>query len=523
MKPKLKPIDQQVVVLVGGASGIGLESAMHLVEKGAHVVLVGADQEELNSARERVRAHAEASRMTSLYNGAPVDAHTDVESDPALASPAAMLAEEQVMALQGDITNYEQMRLVADQVVQRFGRIDTWVNVADVSQFGLFENTSPEAFRRIIDVNLVGHAYAAMAALPHLRQRRGAALIFVSSTAGRVPAPYQSAYSASKHGLLGLIDSLRQELKHTDSPVSVTAVLPAPPNSSLFGMNRAAAGMQSNEDAPHQDMEMVARAIVYAASHPVRELIVGDAGYMMTFMHRLAPTLSANMAAASNFRAQRMGAPAVAGQMGEFGHTDEETGRGMMRVHPLTYLSTHPNARRAIAGGLLTLAAGLVGMRILKVRAERRSWRYRLPRQANKTFQQARVAGGKALQSAGSAIAASQVVSNLPMFQQRSAALRVTQLLAGWASAVLALLPFRRRISMGRRIINRLPDVRVGREQIRRAGSKLSQIEQAGGQRAKDLGKKATKVSEKARESVADRSKEAAKVIEKVVSVSREK
>jgi NAD(P)-dependent dehydrogenase (short-subunit alcohol dehydrogenase family) len=143
MKLKLKPIYDQVVVLVGATSGAGLETAMLMAEKGARVAIVGRSMEGLNDALDQVRLHATASYMNrmqargmDLYTAPGEDIsmgyHRTEETAGSESSPAQtaheVMSEDQVMAVEGDITNFEQMRSVADQVMQRFGRIDTWVS-----------------------------------------------------------------------------------------------------------------------------------------------------------------------------------------------------------------------------------------------------------------------------------------------------------------------------------------------------------------------------------------------------------
>lgn len=468
MKPKLKPIKNQVVVLAGATSGIGLETAFHMVEKGAQVVIVGRNQEGLNEAVDRVRAHAQASRLTRgnggylprAHGGAIVAEGTDVVSAESGGAPY-MTEEEQVMGLEADITNFEQIRGVAEQVMQRMGRIDTWVNVAAVSEWALFEDTSPDEFRRIIDVNLVGQAYGAMAALPYLKQQQGGALIFVSSMAGKVPVPYQSAYNASKHGLVGLAETLRMEMQHTGVPISVTAILPSSINTPLFDKARTKLGVEPDPMRPIYDTKLAARAITHAATHPVRELIVGDAGYVMTFIRRLSPALSNRYMSAAGFRQQHSNQPKSAQapdnlyqHISGYESAEGEYTHNVSRFSPLTWLSIHPRVRMAIYGSILTGLGLLAGTRILEARRRRRSWRYQLPRQARKAYHQFNKSAGKALSNTGSTIMALPILSRIPMFQHRPSFFeRVGSAVSGFLAAAISVLPFiNRRKSVGQRL-----------------------------------------------------------------------
>jgi NAD(P)-dependent dehydrogenase (short-subunit alcohol dehydrogenase family) len=393
MKPKLKPIHDQVVVLFGATSGIGLDTAMSMVEKGARVAIVGRNQEGLNDALERVRSHAQAS---ALLRGRGNGKHQLITSYDSPAGTQSQFGEqtgvhemeEQVISIEADATDFEQVKSVAEQVMQRFGRIDTWVNVVAVSEWALFEDTSPEEFRRIIDVNLMGHAYGAMAALPYMRQQTGGSLIFVSSLAGRLPIPYQSAYNASKHAIIGLAETLRQELKHTRTPVNVTVILPASVNTPLFNKARTKLGVEPEPIPPIYDSKLVSKAILYASSHLVPELIVGDAGFAMNFMRRLAPTLANNMMGASGFRKQRSDEPKSAQDPDNLYHhlaghnqVEGEFTQRTQSFSPLTWLATHPAARIAVYALLAGGAALLIGQRIRSNR-RRRTLGYRVAHKA---------------------------------------------------------------------------------------------------------------------------------------------
>jgi NAD(P)-dependent dehydrogenase (short-subunit alcohol dehydrogenase family) len=72
-----------------------------------------------------------------------------------------------------DVSRFEQVRTVADRAVEQYGRLDTWVHLAAVLLVASFEDTDPEEFERVIDVNLMGQVYGAMAALPHPKREGG--------------------------------------------------------------------------------------------------------------------------------------------------------------------------------------------------------------------------------------------------------------------------------------------------------------------------------------------------------------
>lgn len=256
---QLKPIDQQVVVLMGASSGIGRLTARRLAQRGARVVVAARNAAGLNSLVEEISA----------------------DGGEALAVPA-------------DTTSFAQVQAVADQAVARFGHLDTWVHLAAVSIYGRFDEMTPEEWQQVIDVNLNGQAYGAMAALPHLKREGRGALIHISSVLGKRAVPLQSVYCASKHGMIGMLDALRVELMQSGTPISVTTILPASINTTFFSKARTRLGVEPAPYPPIYPPEMVANAILYAAAHPVREMFVGDAARILTASQSIAPSVLDN-------------------------------------------------------------------------------------------------------------------------------------------------------------------------------------------------------------------------------------
>ena len=187
---KLKPIPEQVAVVLGASTGIGRESALRLAGRGAKVVVAA-------------------------------------RSEPALRSLVEEITDRGGKAVHVvcDVVDHEQVEAVARTAVEAFGRIDTWVNVAAVLVHASFEETEPEEFRRLMEINYLGQVHGALAALPRLREAGGGALISVSSVESKVSLPRHSAYSASKFALLGLTESLMQEVRKSN--IRVSALTPS--------------------------------------------------------------------------------------------------------------------------------------------------------------------------------------------------------------------------------------------------------------------------------------------------------
>lgn len=253
---QLKPIDQQVVAVVGASSGIGRETALQFAKRGATVVV---------SARSQ-------SGLDSLVN--------EIQQDGGKAT-----------AITADVAVFEQVKAIADKTIEQYGRLDTWVHVAATGILASFDQITPEEFQRVIDVSLMGQVYGAMAALPYLKQEGRGALIHVSSMEGRRSMPLQSPYSSAKHGVEGFIESLRVELKHKGLSISVTSVKPSVINTPFYNHVRTKLGVKPTGIPPYYQPKLVTDAILYAAEHSTRDLIVGDVGKVLDILQRVSPEL----------------------------------------------------------------------------------------------------------------------------------------------------------------------------------------------------------------------------------------
>lgn len=252
----LKPINQQVVAIVGASSGIGRKTALEFARRGAKLVVAARSQPGLES----------------------------------LVSEIQLLGGE-VIAVPADVAVFEQVKAIADKAVQQYGRLDTWVHVAATGILAQFDQITPEEFQRVIDVSLMGQVYGAMAALPYLKREGRGALIHISSVEGLRSMPLQSPYSAAKHGLEGFLESLRVELKHEGLPISVTSVKPSVINTPFYNHVRTKLGVKPTGIPPYYQPKLVADAILYAAEHSTRDLIVGDVGKVLDILQRVSPQL----------------------------------------------------------------------------------------------------------------------------------------------------------------------------------------------------------------------------------------
>lgn len=243
MKPKLKPLSQQVIVITGASSGIGLATARKAAKAGAKVLLVARNEDALNDIVTDLRkAGGEADFITA------------------------------------DVGDEAQVQAVVDKAVARFGGFDTWVNDAGVGILAPLADTPTDEHERLFKTNYWGTVFGSLAAVKHLKTRAGGALINVGSVASDMPSPMFGAYVASKHAVKGFTHSLRIEMIADKAPISITLIKPAGIGTP-FG-EHAANHLEGEAriPAPVYAPEVVADAILHAAQNVRRDITVGGAG-----------------------------------------------------------------------------------------------------------------------------------------------------------------------------------------------------------------------------------------------------
>lgn len=335
---KLKPIKKQVIVMTGASSGIGRETALQFAKRGAKVVVAARGEQALQSlVREIKQQGGEATYQVC------------------------------------DVADFEQVKAVAAKAVREYGRIDTWVNNAAVALYAPFEQTTPEEFRHVLEVNLMGQVHGAQAALPYLRKAGGGALIFVSSVESIVSLPLHSAYAASKHGIAGFVDSLRRELMHEGAPISVTNIRPASINTPFFNNAMTKIGVKPQGAPPLYQPSIVADVILYAAAHPVRDMIAGGAGKVMITAQKFAPSLVDKMLATERggFASQKTNEPKTIDAPNNFYApvASEDRAEGDFGSKSKSYSLYDQMEKRGALGALL--AGGALGAAALLLAAQK--------------------------------------------------------------------------------------------------------------------------------------------------------
>jgi NAD(P)-dependent dehydrogenase (short-subunit alcohol dehydrogenase family) len=324
-----KPLREQVIVVTGASSGIGLATARMAAERGARVVLAARSGEVLAQVADELGPNA-----------------------------AYVVA---------DVGRREDVTAIADKAVATFGGFDTWVNVAGLTVYGPLREIAYADHERLIQTNLWGTVNGSLVAVEHLRER-GGALINVGSIASDLAFPFQGLYATSKHAVKGFTDTLRMELIAEGAPVSVTLVKPASIDTPLPQRARNYMDREPTLPPPIYPPEEVANVILHAAVHPQRDIFVGGGGKLFVMGKEFAPGAYDELAPAIialQKRAERPRDP----QGALHGPRHAGAVRGdppvyVMRTSAYTRATLHPLATAGVlAAGLAATAAVILGTR----------------------------------------------------------------------------------------------------------------------------------------------------------------
>ncbi|MGH7679550.1 MAG: SDR family oxidoreductase, partial [Gemmatimonadaceae bacterium] len=253
--------------------------------------------------------------------------------------------------------------------IAEFGGFDTWVNNAAVSIYGMSTEIALEDMRRQFDVNYWGSVHGMLAAVRHLKQRGGVIVNVASALADRA-IPLQGNYCATKHAIKAFTDSLRMELEAEGAPIAVCLLKPGSIDTPLFEKAKTLLGVEPQPIPPVYTPDVVARAILTAAEHPRRDLIVGGMGKVVSLGEKVSPRLTDKYMERSTFDSQKTEIRALADRPTNLyeplPHDGGPRGNFDGRVKKwsaYTEAVLHPRATAALLVGVGVVIAGIRRLR----------------------------------------------------------------------------------------------------------------------------------------------------------------
>jgi len=260
----------EVVVITGASAGVGRAAAQEFARHGARIGLIARNRERLEAAKREVES------LGGMALVLPLDV-----ADAARVDEAATLVE------------------------QTFGPIDIWVNNAMVTVFSPVKEMTPEDYRRVTEVTYLGVVNGTLSALQRMLPRDRGKIVQVGSALAYRAIPLQSAYCAAKHAIQGFTESLRSELYHDKSQVTVTMLQMPALNTPQFEWTKSRMPRRAQPVPPIFQPEVAARAIYWAAHRNRPEVYVGLPSAKAIFADRVMPRLLDHYLARIGFDSQQ--------------------------------------------------------------------------------------------------------------------------------------------------------------------------------------------------------------------------
>ena len=341
--PGAASLRDRVVVITGASAGVGRAIAHRFARAGARLGLIARDAKALDAVE------VEVERLGGAAFVAPAD----------VSDAAAVFA-------------------AADTISRQLGPIDIWINDAMVTVFSPVWEMTPEEFQRVTNVTYLGVVHGTMAALRHMRPRNRGALIQIGSALAYRGIPLQSAYCGAKHAIRGFTDSLRSELIHAQSAITLTIMeLPAV-NTPQFDWARTHMPRQPRPVPPVVQPEVIADAVYRAALRPAREYWIGLSTLKVILGNLIVPEFLDRYLAKVAYEAQETPKPVSSSRQdnlfepihdhhrtrGSFG--SESSGSAIVASGPVARLAP------VVAGAAAMLGVGLLLGRLIPQRARGR-------------------------------------------------------------------------------------------------------------------------------------------------------
>lgn len=266
-------LNGRTVVITGASSGIGRAAAEAFAREGCNIVLAARGREALDETAQLCRD------LGAVALAVPTD-----------------------VSVAGDVQQLAQTAL------QFNGRIDVWVNNAGVMATGMLEDMPIEAVDQIIKTNLLGYLHGAHTILPIFKKQQDGVLINNISIGGWMPAPYGTAYSASKYGVRGMVESLQGEVSHFPN-IHVCAMYPAIQRSTGNMHSAKYSGFSSKIPPLSFDPRVLAAAMVKTAKYPRKEVYTDWSSVLFKTVYGMFPKTVVNTASAAMRMMMKKDAP----------------------------------------------------------------------------------------------------------------------------------------------------------------------------------------------------------------------
>ncbi len=266
-------LNGRTVVITGASSGIGRAAAEAFAREGCNIVLAARGREALDETAQLCRD------LGAVALAVPTD-----------------------VSVAGDVQQLAQTAL------QFNGRIDVWVNNAGVMATGMLEDMPIEAVDQIIKTNLLGYLHGAHTVLPIFKKQQDGVLINNISIGGWMPAPYGTAYSASKYGVRGMVESLQGEVSHFPN-IHVCAMYPAIQRSTGNMHSAKYSGFSSKIPPLSFDPRVLAAAMVKTAKYPRKEVYTDWSSVLFKTVYGMFPKTVVNTASAAMRMMMKKDAP----------------------------------------------------------------------------------------------------------------------------------------------------------------------------------------------------------------------
>ncbi len=337
---KLKPLNDQVIVITGASSGIGLATARAAAKKGARLVVASRNEEAIQELSKELNQTTAA------------------------------------IGVACDVSKIEDVERLAAAAGAKFGGFDTWVNNAGVSTYGRLEEVELEDMRRLFETNYWGVVHGSLTAIKHLKGKQdgfGGALINLGSTLSDRAIPLQGTYCATKFAVRAFTDALRMEAEKENYPVSITLIKPAAIDTPYVAHAKNYLPEEPKNPAPVYAPEVVANAILHCAETPERDMFAGGAATQFSLLEKIVPWYTDKGMEKVMFGQQQSGKPPKprdhAGEAGLFEPAEpklQERGSYEGKVFESSPYTAFRANRRVLS--LAALGAGAIAFLALKKR-----------------------------------------------------------------------------------------------------------------------------------------------------------